>query len=308
MRTFYRNIQFATFGTGLLSVLLPILFWKRIPDTIPSHYNAAGIPDAYSDKSMLILIFFAVLMLMGVMGIASYSVKAAATSQHAKEAEKSMLHTVYPALLVMNLMVQLMFAYIIFCCVTCRKLGGAFLWIALTAVLLPVTSILILQWRTAKAKPDVNALYKEAEGRETGIVYRSKVDWWLAILLGGTTIWMIWLTIEPILNGNRVSWMMMGTTIFVLLILAPLFKIRYVFYADHLLVSCGTYGKDRIAYDSIRSVKETKNPLSSAALSLVRIQIDCVRNGVHQMVLISPVRKQEILKQLKQKSKTGYME
>lgn len=301
MRTFCRNTQFATIGTGILSVLLPIFFWNKIPDTIPSHYNAAGIPDAYSDKSMLILIFIAVLMLMGVMGIASYSVKAAATSQHAKEAEKSMLHTVYPALLVMNLVVQLMFAYIIFCCVTCRKLGGAFLWIALTAVLLPLISVLILQWRTAKANPDVNALYKEAEAREEGIVYRSKVDWWLAMMLGGTTVWMIWLTVEPILNGKGVSWLMMGTTIFVLLILAPLVRIRYVFYEEHLLVSCGAYGKDRIAYDSIRSVKETKNPLSSAALSLDRIQIDYVRNGVHQMVLISPVKKQEFLKRLGEK-------
>ena len=47
-------------------------------------------------------------------------------------------------------------------------------------------------------------------------------------------------------------------------------------------------------------MKETHNPLSSAALSLDRIQIDYAENGYHQMVLISPVRKKEFMKKVEE--------
>lgn len=96
---------------------------------------------------------------------------------------------------------------------------------------------------------------------------------------------------------------MAGTAVLVLVIVLPLFGIRYAFYSSHLLVSCGIYGKDRIAYASICQVKETKNPLSSAAMSLDRLQIDYLENGVHKTVLISPVRKKEFMEKLEQNRK-----
>ena len=83
-----------------------------------------------------------------------------------------------------------------------------------------------------------------------------------------------------------------------MLLILPLFAVKYVLYSDHLYVSCGIYGKIRIPYETINSMKETHNPLSSAALSLDRIQIDYTENGYHQMVLISPVRKKEFMKKI----------
>ena len=59
-------------------------------------------------------------------------------------------------------------------------------------------------------------------------------------------------------------------------------------YNDHLLISMSIYGKVRVRYENIQKMTKTFNPISSAALSLKRLQIDYVENGVRQMILISP--------------------
>ena len=58
--------------------------------------------------------------------------------------------------------------------------------------------------------------------------------------------------------------------------------------------------KERVEYHLIRQMKETKNPISSAAMSLDRLQIDYMEKGYHQTVLISPVRKKEFIEKLEQ--------
>ena len=145
-----------------------------------------------------------------------------------------------------------------------------------------------------------NAYYKEVENYQQGVVYRSKVDWWLGLLLGGSVGFMVYLTLMPIVKGEGVEWVITISTIFVLLLVLPLFAMKYVLYSEHLYVSCGIYGKIRVPYEAISSVKATHNPLSSAALSLDRIQIDYTENGYHQMVLISPVRKKEFMKKIEE--------
>ena len=71
----YKKLHRISLLIGVLTILLPIIFWGKIPDEIPMHYNAAGVVDNWSDKSSLILLFFVVLMLMGVMSIAVCVVK-----------------------------------------------------------------------------------------------------------------------------------------------------------------------------------------------------------------------------------------
>ena len=61
------------------------------------------------------------------------------------------------------------------------------------------------------------------------------------------------------------------------------------------------YGKVRIAYKDIVGVKSTMNPISSAALSLKRLQIDYAENGIQRMILISPVRRKEFVELLGEK-------
>lgn len=60
------------------------------------------------------------------------------------------------------------------------------------------------------------------------------------------------------------------------------------------------YGIERVEYGTIRQVKETRNPLSSAAMSLDRLQIDYLEKGVRKTVLISTVRKKEFMNRLEE--------
>ena len=49
------------------------------------------------------------------------------------------------------------------------------------------------------------------------------------------------------------------------------------------------------------SIKKTWNPLSSAAMSLRRIQIDYTVNGRHEIMLISPVKRDEFLREVEKR-------
>lgn len=296
----YKRVHRFTILIGILTIVLPLAFWSKIPQVIPTHYGVSGMADNYSDKGVLILLFFVLAMLMGVMNIAIYCVKISATSKYATEAEKSQMDTLYPMIVFMNLAIQLMFAYMMICCVTSRNLGVLFLPISLFAVFAPFAYFLYKNGKNKEKSTTSLDEYKQIEKQEEAIEYRSKVDWWLGLLIGGTTVYMLFLAIEPIVKGRGIEWVIMISTIIVLLIVLPLFSIKYVLYSKHLFISCGIYGKVRVPYESIRNVKETKNPLSSAALSLDRIQIDYMENGRHQIVLISPKRKKEFIKRLEE--------
>lgn len=285
---------------GLLTLVLPIVFWSKIPDVIPIHYGPSGIVDNYSDKESLILLFFAIAMLMGVMNIALYYVKVNATSKYATETEKSQMDTLYPMIVFMNLAIQVMFAYIMFCCTTGKNLGKLFFPVSMVVVFLPITFLVFKKKKRGTNPTTVLEKCKMLEEKEEGIVYRSKVDWWLGLLLGGAVGYMVILALLPIVKGEGIQWAITISTLFMLLIILPLFAIKYVLYSEHLYVSCGIYGKIRIPYDAISNMKATHNPLSSAALSLDRIQIDYTENGYHQMVLISPVHKKEFMKKIEE--------
>ena len=290
---------------GLLILILPMIFWKKIPEQIPSHYNAAGIADHYSDKSILILILFLVVILMGSMGIAVYYVKEEINSKYTKEADISQMFCVYQMLIIMNLMIQCMFAYITFCSASGKMLGKYFLPITIIAIFFPIVLILLQKVQYDKNNFSETSKLLQIEQQEQGIKYRSKVDWWLGLLLGGSVVLMIYVTVAPLFLEKNLELGMIIISALTLLFILPLFFMKYVFYSTHLLVSCGVYGKERIEYSAIRHFKETKNPISSAALSLDRLQIDYIKNGYHQTVLISPVHKKEFMKRLEQYRQNG---
>ena len=66
-------------------------------------------------------------------------------------------------------------------------------------------------------------------------------------------------------------------------------KLNFPIDSDGNIINC---------VPAIVDVKKTNNPLSSAALSLRRIQIDYLENGVHRMVLISPVKRNEFIEKI----------
>jgi uncharacterized membrane protein SirB2 len=299
----YNQLHRISLLIGALTILLPIIFWSKIPDEIPMHYNAAGVVDNWSDKSSLILLFFAVLMLMGVMSIAVYVVRVNMESKHSKEAEKSTMRLAYPIVVIMNLIVQVMFAYITFCSVTCRQLGSMFLPIFLIATFIPLG---YLVYKCAKIQNTSNSqktVYKRIEEAEAGEakVYRTAIDWWLGLLLVACEVLFLYLVIEPIIRRGTVEWLMVLLTVGMSILILPLFGIKYVLYSEHMLISMSLYGKARVRYADIVEVKKTNNPMSSAAMSLRRIQIDYVEDDVHRMVLISPKSRNNFIDEIRRR-------
>lgn len=301
--SFYKKLHRVSLLIGALTILLPTIFWNKIPDEIPMHYNAAGVVDNWSDKSSLILLFFAVLMLMGVMSIAVYAVKVNMESKHSKEAEKSTMRIAYPIVVIMNLVVQIMFAYITFCSVTCRALGSMFLPIFLTATFIPLGYLVYKCARMQGGSNSQKAVYKRIEEAEAGEakVYLTAIDWWLGLLLVACEALFLYLVIEPIIKKGTVEWSMVLLAVGMSIMILPLFGIKYVLYSEHLLVSMSLYGKLRVRYADIVEVKKTNNPLSSAAMSLRRIQIDYVEDNVHRMVLISPKNRKNFIEEIEQR-------
>lgn len=296
----YKSIHRLTILIGLLSILLPIVFWKKIPNRVPTHFGGAGQIDAWGNKGSLILLFFVVIFLLGIMSILEYYLYTSGNSNHANEGEKMYLSTFYPCIVIMDFCLQLAFAYMILCTSLCRNLGILYLPSFLIGCFAPIIYY-IMKYRKLKSSiNDVNSRYRKTEKNEAGERYRTKINPFINLALLGSMAATIWLFVTSVMEGDP-DWILFGTLILTCLIIIPCYRIKYVLYPEHLLVSCSIFGKDRIPYTCITSMKETHNPISSAALSLDRIQIDYSIEGSHGMVLISPVRKKEFMKKIEER-------
>jgi hypothetical protein len=115
--------------------------------------------------------------------------------------------------------------------------------------------------------------------------YRSKIDWWLILLILGIFGY-------PIVEGIQTN--QYGLSITMISILIVIFwmfsKIKYVIEGTMLKVWWV-----KIDIHSIKRIYKTNNPLSSPALSLDRIAI--VYNKYDE-VLISPKLKKEFVEKL----------
>lgn len=290
-----------TYAIGALSIILPVLFWKKIPDQIPMHFGADGVTDRMGDKSELLLLFFVILFLMGMMSIVIYYVKTNAMSKYAKAEARTSLTTIYPMLVVMNFFLMCGFAYMVFCAVTVRDLGVLFMPIFLIATFVPLVYYL---WKDRKVRLEQEKKmgdYRTYEKTTEGEVYRAHVDWWLGLILGGTLLMEFGIWIQNVIEKGKMDWFMFGVAVVCAVLVLPMFFIQYILYPDYILVSMPVYGKVRIPYKGIVNMKETHNPLSSAAPSLDRIQIDYVVNGRHDMILISPSRKKKFIEKVEEK-------
>jgi hypothetical protein len=47
------------------------MYWGRLPDRVPTHFNAAGNPDAYGSRSMLLVLLLASLGIFALLTVAS---------------------------------------------------------------------------------------------------------------------------------------------------------------------------------------------------------------------------------------------
>jgi hypothetical protein len=123
-----------------------------------------------------------------------------------------------------------------------------------------------------------------AMGSET--VFRSKIDWWLILLLlvsAGWPVAMQW-TRSGTGYPPHSFWILIGVPALFVIALAP---IRYVIEGRTVSVQLGLIGWEYTAFsvDDVQSVRPTHNPLASPALSLDRLNVDLRSRGT---VLISP--------------------
>ena len=116
-------------------------------------------------------------------------------------------------------------------------------------------------------------------------VYKSKIDWWLIILIGA-------LFGYPIIEGIISKDYLMSLVFFglVVLIFLMFWSIQYKIVGEQLKV-----WTTKIDIHSIKKVYRTNNPLSSPALSLDRIAI--VYNKYDE-IYISPKNREDFIKEL----------
>ena len=122
------------------------------------------------------------------------------------------------------------------------------------------------------------------------MVFKSKVDIWMAIIFIFVPISMIYGVItEP-------SAVLLLVTAFIIVLLCILFfGTKYVIEKEELIVYGGIY-KKRIPIKQIRSLRPSKNPLSAPAMSIDRIEITF--DPHIQVILVSPKERELFVKKL----------
>lgn len=127
--------------------------------------------------------------------------------------------------------------------------------------------------------------------------YYSKVDAWLAIVIFaviGVSLYSI------LIIPSDEQWI--GILVFtptIVLMLSFLFNTYYVLEEEYLLCMVGFFPQ-KIRYEKIKSIKKVRNMLSSAALSIDRIEIkEKNKNYFIGTTYISPKEKDEFFEELK---------
>lgn len=126
--------------------------------------------------------------------------------------------------------------------------------------------------------------------------YRSKIDWWLGVLLVAVPVIGLATAIMLQLSGDTgaaiVGWLSLaGIGLLYALVVWP---VEYVLEGEDLVVRFGAI-RSRIPYRSIRGVRPTRSILASPALSMDRLGID---TGAKLGPMISPADRDGFLTEL----------
>ncbi len=128
--------------------------------------------------------------------------------------------------------------------------------------------------------------------------FKSKVGYGILIPV---LILLIGLTLLPIINGAPI-----GATLTMVVIMIPIIAfILHIFFSttyrinekNELLIKCGFLYKEVVKISKIKSINRTRNPISSPAASLDRIEL---KYGKWDSVIISPNDKIEFVNELLQ--------
>lgn len=121
-------------------------------------------------------------------------------------------------------------------------------------------------------------------------IFKTQVDWWY---------WAILLVCYffPLYLGHILSWWVSFVLWAVALYIFSLTAlVRYVIDGDTLCVFTGFFTKTIIPISSITSIRPSRNPISSLALSLRRLSI---RYNKYDEILVSPKDREAFVAALK---------
>lgn len=116
--------------------------------------------------------------------------------------------------------------------------------------------------------------------------YRSRVDWWLGLLIVAVPATSLVAALALHADGQHgealIAWAVLAGVL--VLYAAVVWPVEYVLERDALVIRFGIV-RSRVPYRSIRSVRPSRSLLASPALSLNRLAID---TGAALPVTISP--------------------
>ena len=120
-------------------------------------------------------------------------------------------------------------------------------------------------------------------------IYKSKIDWWLGLVL----VYPIFRSVASIIEGEWIGYL--GIVLCLLSIVFISKSTRYIIAENQLIVKCMFIVNDRIEISKIRKIEKTNSILSSPALSLDRIAI---KFNKFDEVYISPKDRQTFIEDL----------
>jgi hypothetical protein len=126
-------------------------------------------------------------------------------------------------------------------------------------------------------------------------VFKSKIGYGILIPV---LVLLIGLTLLPIINGAPTGSILVMVSIMVPVIALTLnifFRTTYRINDNQLLIKCGFFYKATVDILAITTVSRTRNPISSPAASLDRIEL---KYGKWESVIISPDDKMAFVNEL----------
>lgn len=134
------------------------------------------------------------------------------------------------------------------------------------------------------------------------MIYRSKLGFaWISACVG-MAIGIVYTTISTLSAPIEIIGIILLLVLYAcfIIMLDTTWRSKYVLEQECLRIRFGIFMNEEICYKDIIEYSETRNPLSSAALSIDRISIVYNRENYGSTeVLISPENKQQFINDLK---------